>query len=220
MLKIGLPWGSMWKKVEEMFRLAEMPIVKETSNERDFRIKIQNNFLQKAEISRPQIIPKEVETGFFDLGISTREWVLEQQVELIELMRFDFSRNGNKAPRVALISSKNDVGKELRRNSRVATELPNLAKKYFYQIGRRDIKIIFSWGATEAMIPHRADYIIDLVDSGETLAANNLEIMQIILEAYPVLIANKAAWKNVSKQKAVEELKNRLSQVSLKNGIK
>ncbi len=105
--------------------------------------------------------------------------------------------------------SKINDPKEIPTGSRVSTEFPETTKKYFDDLGI-DVKIFFSYGATEAKVPELMDVIVDLTETGQTLRRNQLKIIGVIMESTTKLIANKEAWADSRKRRAITEIKTLL----------
>jgi ATP phosphoribosyltransferase len=112
---------------------------------------------------------------------------------------------------VVAVPDDSDIKKpeDIKPGSRVTTEFMNLTKEYFNDIGV-DVKIYYSYGATEAKVPDMMDVVVDLTETGETLRKNNLKIIGVILESTTKLIASKQAFNDPAKRKAIDEIKTLL----------
>lgn len=212
MLRIALPLsGSLSKKVKELFSLAGLKI--DQNHERDYRVSINDARISKVQVLRPQEIPRYVQDGLYDFGFTGKDQVIENDADVAILAEMNISRNGSRKVRIVLATNfDNPVNstENIPMCSRIATEYPNMVRKYFDRLGRNDIRIIHSQGATEAKIPDIAEYVVEVVDSGETLMINDLKIIGTIMESATVMIGNKKSWNNPSKRKIMEEIRRQL----------
>ncbi|NYT00766.1 MAG: ATP phosphoribosyltransferase [Methanocellales archaeon] len=206
MLNLALPKGSLEKQTLSLFKAADLD-VKATS--RGYNPHIDDPRIVNVKILRPQEIPKYVEEGYFDLGISGHDWVRESGADVIEVASLPYSKQSEGAVKIVVAvpieSGIKDV-KEISPNSRVSTEFPNLTKEYFQNLGI-PVRVFYSYGATEAKVPELMDVIVDLTETGETLRRNGLKIIGTILESSTSLIANKKSWKDPEKRKSMEEIR-------------
>jgi ATP phosphoribosyltransferase len=164
------------------------------------------------KILRPQEIPKYVEEGYFDLGISGWDWVQESGADVEVIADLPYSKTGEGVVRLVVAvpeDSSIDSPKDIKPGSRITTEFPNLTKKYFEELGI-PVKIYYSYGASEAKVPELMDVVIDLTETGTTLRKNRLKIIGTILESSTKLLANKESWANPEKRKAIEEIRTLL----------
>ncbi len=206
MLNIALPKGSLEEQTLSLFKAADLDV---KATYRGYNPYIDDPRIDKVKILRPQEIPKYVEEGYFDLGISGYDWILESGADLIEIADLPYSKQGAGVVRIVVavpIDSEIKDVREIRPNSRVSTEFPNLTKEYFQRLGI-PVRIFYSYGATEAKVPELMDVIVDLTETGETLRRNGLKIIGTILESSTRLIANKKSWNNPEKRKAMEEIR-------------
>lgn len=161
----------------------------------------------KVMLIKAKEMARYVELGIMDCGIVGRDWVLEQGAKVTEVAELKYAKSGRKPVRWVLAVPNNSKIKTLKdlNGKRIATELVGVTKAF---LKRHHIKaeVEFSWGATEAKPPLLADAIVDLTETGESLRANNLRILETVLESCTVLIANKAAWKNPWKRQKMENL--------------
>ncbi len=212
MLRIALPLsGSLSKKIRELFILAGLKI--NQNHERDYRISIDDARISKVQVLRPQEIPRYVQDGLYDFGFTGKDQVIENDADVAILAEMNISRNGSRKVRIVLATnSENPVNsaEKIPMCSKIATEYHNMVRKYFGRLGRSDICIIHSQGATEAKIPDIAEYVVEVVDSGETLMINDLKIIGTIMESATVMIGNKESWNKPSKRKIMEEIRKQL----------
>ncbi len=206
MLDIAIPKGSLEEQTLLLFKQADLEIKK---TDREYNPTVKDPRIKKVKILRPQEIPKYVEEGYFDLGISGRDWVMESGSDVIEVADMIYSKQGEGIVKIVVavpneqpVKTANDI----KPGSRVSTEYPKLTKKFFDNLGI-PVDIRYSYGATEAKVPELVDVIVDLTETGSTLRKNGLKIVDIILESTTKLIANKKSWKDPVKRKEIEEIK-------------
>jgi len=209
MLRIALPKGSLEDQTMLLFKEADLEVKKAY---RQYNPVVEDPRIAEVRILRPQEIPSYVEEGYFDLGISGLDWVTESSADVVEVADLPYSKQGSGIVRIVVAvpeSSGIKKPEQIKPNSRVSTEFPNLTRKYFEKLGI-PVKIFFSYGATEAKVPDIMDVIVDLTETGETLRKNGLEIIDTLMESSTKLIANKASFKDAKKRQAMEEIKTLL----------
>lgn len=209
MLKIAIPKGSLEEKTLELFKDADLTILKESRN---YFGKVEDPRISQVRFLRPQEIPVYVAEGYFDLGISGYDCIVETEADVHILADLPFSRATSRPVKlVVAVPEDSNINKpeDIPDGSRVTTEFPNITRKYFERIGK-SVKVYYSHGATEAKVPDIMDVVVDLTETGETLRRNRLKIVDIILESTTKLFANKDSLKDSSKKKAIEEIKTLL----------
>ncbi len=202
-LKIGLPKGSLQQATFEMMRRAGFNV---SAGARSYFPSIDDDELE-AMLIRAQEVSRYVDHGVLDVGITGRDWVLESGARVREVEELVYAKSGLKPVRWVLAVP---AGSRIRKvkdlqGKRIATELVNVTKSYLKRAGVR-AEVEFSWGATEAKAPALADAIVELTETGSSLAANNLRIVDTVLESSTVLVANPAAWKDKWKRTKIENL--------------
>jgi len=205
MLDIAIPKGSLEEQTLLLFKQADLEIKK---TDREYNPTVQDPRIKKVKILRPQEIPKYVEEGYFDIGISGKDWVLESESNVVEVADMIYSKQGEGTVKIVVaVPNEQPVktAKDVRPGSRVSTEYPKLTKKFFDRLGI-PVDIRYSYGATEAKVPELVDVIVDLTETGSTLRKNGLKIVDIILESTTKLIANKKSWNDPVKRKEIEEI--------------
>lgn len=209
MLSIAIPKGSLEEQTLLLFKEAGLEVKRRF---RDYNPSILDPRISKVKILRPQEIPKYVEEGHFDLGISGLDWVKESEAKVEVIADMPYSKGGPGIVRM-VVAVPEDSGinrpEDIKPGSRVTTEFPNLTKKYFANL-KTPVEIHYSYGATEAKVPDLMDVVIDLTETGTTLRKNRLKIIGTILESTTKLLANKEAWRDKKKRKAMEEIKTLL----------
>ncbi|MDI6655207.1 MAG: ATP phosphoribosyltransferase [Candidatus Hydrothermarchaeota archaeon] len=209
MLSIALPKGSLEEQTLLLFKEAGLEA---RIGFRDYNPSIADPRISKVKILRPQEIPKYVEEGYFDLGISGWDWVNESGADVEVIADMPYSRHGTGIVRLVVAVSEDsgiDRPEDIKPGSRVTTEFPNLTKKYFEKLGI-PVRIHYSYGASEAKVPELMDVVIDLTETGATLRKNRLKIIGTILESSTKLLANRKSWKDPKKRKAIEEVRTLL----------
>jgi len=209
MIDLALPKGSLEESTLTLFKEANLEVIR---NDREYNPVIEDPRIGKIKILRPQEIPKYVELGYFDVGITGRDWVIESGADVIEVAELPYSKKTkNKVRIVVAVSEDSDINdvKDIKPGSRVTTEYPNITKRYFDKLGI-PVQLFFSYGASEAKVPEIMDVVVDLVETGTTLEKNRLKIIGEIMTSYTVLIANKDSIKNESKKNEINDIKTLL----------
>lgn len=202
-LKIGLPKGSLQESTFRLFKNAGYTI---KLRERSYVPAIDDSEMEGLVI-RAQEMARYVENGILDMGITGLDWVMEQDAKVVELVRLRYGKVGFRGVKWVVAVPNNSPIKKVKDLSgkKVATELVQFTKRYLKKQGI-DAAVEFSWGATEVKAPLLADAIVEVTETGASLVANNLRIVETILESETVLIANKNAWKDPWKKRKMENL--------------
>ena len=202
-LKLGLPKGSLEESTFELFKKAGYNI---KASSRSYFPNVDDDELE-IMLLRAQEIPIYVENGALDAGLCGSDWVAECNVKVTKVADLIYAKQSRKKVRWVIAvpaDSKIKTVKDLK-GKRVATELVNFTKKYLKKAGiKADVE--FSWGATEAKAPLLVDAIVEITETGSSLKANNLKIIETILESNTVVIANNAAAKDAWKSNKLESL--------------
>jgi ATP phosphoribosyltransferase len=212
MITIALPKGSLEAQTLQLFREADLEVRR---TDRDYNPRIDDPRIGKVKILRPQEIPTYVERGYFDMGISGLDWVRETGSEVIEVANLSYSKTGEGNVRIVVAVHRDEpieTVSQIRPDSRVTTEYPELTKKFFSSLGI-PVQLFHSFGASEAKVPDLMDVVVDLTETGTTLRRNGLKIIGQIMESYTVIIVNKAAWDDPQKRREIDEIKTLLSGV-------
>ena len=203
MLKIGLPKGSLQESTLNMFKKAGYSI---NISSRSYKPSIDDTNIECLLI-RAQEIPRYVEKGIIDIGLTGMDWVVENNADIVNVGKLVYAKQGLKPVKWVLAvseSSKIKTPQDLN-GKRIATEVVNITKKYLEQKGI-EASVEFSWGATEVKVPELVDAIVELTETGSSLKAHNLKVLDTILESTTVLISNKESWKSSWKRKKTEDL--------------
>jgi ATP phosphoribosyltransferase len=158
-------------------------------------------------LMRAQEIPRYVSAGALDAGLSGLDWVIETEADVIEVCDLVYSKASRRPARWVLAVAQDSAmtsPKDLQ-GKRIATEVVNVTRRYLAEKGvTADVE--FSWGATEVKVPELVDAIVELTETGSSLAANNLRVLDTVLETNTKVIASKAAWADQWKRQKIETL--------------
>lgn len=207
MLKLVIPKGSLEEQTLRLFEAADLTVRRSSS--RDYHGTIDDDRIERVSVLRPQEIPTYVEDGFFELGITGQDWIAETQadVEVLTALRYAKSGTGHGTRIVLAVPGDHPANsaKEMPANSEISTEFRGVTERYFAELGI-PVKVIWSYGATEAKVPEIVDAIVDVTETGSTLRAHGMKIIETLLESDPVLIANKAAAQDPEKRAAMDDI--------------
>jgi ATP phosphoribosyltransferase len=205
MISIALPKGSLEAQTLQLFKEADLEVKR---GDRDYNPVINDYRIGKVKILRPQEIPKYVEMGYFDLGISGLDWVKETGAMVREVTPLSYSKTGEGTVKIVVAVHRDepidDVAR-IRPHSRVTTEYPEITKEYFGRLGI-PVELFHSFGASEAKVPDLMDVVVDLTETGTTLRRNGLKIIGQIMESYTVVIANRDSFEDMAKRRAIGEI--------------
>src|SRR5690349_23893877 len=202
-LRFGLPKGSLQEATIEKMAKAGFNI---QVNSRSYIPYVDDEELEIRMI-RAQEISRYVEHGYLDCGITGHDWIVENGSRVHEVGEFLFSKATRKPTRWVLAvpeASPIRSAKDLK-GKRIATEVVNLTKKYLRKHGVQ-AEVEFSWGATEVKAHELVDAIVEVTETGSSLRANKLRIVDELLSSTPRLIANHTAWKDKWKRKKIETM--------------
>jgi len=203
-LKLGIPKGSLQESTIKLFKKAGYTI---NVGERSYFPTIDDDGID-CMLIRAQEMARYVEDGVLDCGLTGKDWILENNADVIEVADLIYSKTSlGKVKWVLAVPDDSGIKsvKDLH-GKRIATEAVNLAKAYLKK-NKVNADVEFSWGATEVKPPRLADAIIEITETGSSLRENNLKIIDVVLESNTKLIANKQAWKNPDKRRKMETLK-------------
>jgi ATP phosphoribosyltransferase len=222
-LRFGLPKGSLEQSTIELLGRAGFQV---QSSSRGYKPYINDPDLD-ARLVRPQEMSRYVAQGFLDFGITGKDWIQEAGHEVEVLCDLAYSKATSLPARWVIAVPEDSPMKSVRdlQGKRIATELVETTKR-FLAAHNVSAEIEFSWGATEVKVPELVDAIVDLTETGSSLRANKLRILDTIVESYPQLIANQAIYADPEKRRKLEALKllligalNARSKVGLKMNV-
>ena len=199
-LKIGLPKGSLQESTFALFRKAGYVF---SVSSRSYFPTTDDDEIE-AMLVRAQEVARYVEDGVFDVGLTGKDWILENGAEVMDLCYSKQSMRPCRwvlaVPESSPIRSVEDLEGKL-----VATEAVKLTEKYLADHGVR-ATVEFSWGATEVKTPDLVDAIVEITETGSSLRANNLRVVDTLLTTTPRLIVNRESWKEPWKRQKVENI--------------
>lgn len=219
-LSFGLPKGSLEEATLKLFSRAGFKITKGSRSYTPIwdDPELDGRFVRAQEMSR------YVEDGFFDCGLTGRDWVRENSSDVEIVADLVYSRASNRISKWVLAVPENSeiqTVKDLEGKS-IATELVEVTKDFIAKHGVT-AEVEFSWGATEVKVPDLVDAIVDLTETGSSLRANKLRIVDVLMETNTVLIANKTSWADPQKKAKIENIAlmlNAALQADTKVGLK
>ncbi|MCU0608920.1 MAG: ATP phosphoribosyltransferase [Chitinispirillaceae bacterium] len=202
-LSFGLPKGSLEESTIALFKKAGIHIRK---GERSYFPACDDTDLDLI-LMRPQEIPRYVEEGVLDAGITGQDWTKENRARVVEVAQMQYSKaTRTKCKWVLAVPESSPFMKpEDLKGKRIATELVQVTKDYFSK-KKIPVKVEFSWGATEVKPPRLVDAIVDITETGSSLRANRLRIIDVLMETTSVIIANRTAWKHPEKRSKLENM--------------
>lgn len=209
-LKLGIPKGSLQDATIEIFEEAGY----------DIRVKERNYYpsVDDPELScmliRAQEMARYVEDGHLDCGLTGLDWIQENRADVIEVSELIYAKQSFK-PIKWVLAVKEDspyTCAEDLEGKTIATEVVSLSRDYFAAKGV-NVNVEFSWGATEVKVPDLADAIIEITETGSSLRANNLKIIDTILETTTRFIANRKAYEDPQKRAKIERIAMMLESV-------
>jgi ATP phosphoribosyltransferase len=225
LLKLGLPKGSLEQATIELFRKAGWKI---SGGERSYFPAIDDSEIRCA-LMRPQEMPRYIADGALDAGVTGRDWIVENGVELEVIADFVYSKVSRRPTRWVLavpVDSPIRTVEDLA-GKRIASEMTNFSRRYFQERGI-DVHVEFSWGATEAKAAEGlVDAIVEVTETGATIRAHGLRIVADLLESNPQLVANPAAMRDPWKREKILQIERLVmgamaaeSQVGIKMNVR
>jgi ATP phosphoribosyltransferase len=203
-LKLGIPKGSLENATIDLFRRAGFQI---TTSSRSYFPAIDDPEIE-CMLIRAQEMARYVEDGVLDAGLTGRDWVEESEAQVQTVADLIYAKQSFgkvrwvlAAPESSPFSSVKDLEGKI-----IATELVSATKRYLAANGVK-AKVEFSWGATEVKPPELADAIVEVTETGSSLRANKLRIIETVLESNTQLIANIDSWKDAAKRRKLEDIR-------------
>jgi len=200
---LGLPKGSLEESTKNLFAKAGWKI---TTSSRSYKPSIDDPELD-GRFVRAQEVSRYVEHGFFDCGLTGHDWIKENESDVVEVCDLIYSKASVQksrwvlcVPEASSIQRPEDLA-----GKRVATELVGTVKRYFAE-KKIPVEVEFSWGATEVKVPDLVDAIVDITETGSSLRANKLRIVDTLLETNTKFIANKKSWADPAKRRKIETI--------------
>ena len=202
-LKLGIPAGSLQEATAELFRKAGYTI---RISSRSYYPQVDDEEIECLLI-RAQEMARYVEEGILDAGITGHDWVLETGANVHEICELIFSKVSRRPVRWVLCVPQDSPVKSVRdlEGKRIATEVVNATTSFLAKHGVK-ARVEFSWGATEVKPPRLADAIVEVTETGSSLKANNLRIVEEVMESTTRFIANKEAYLDPWKKQKLDNL--------------
>ena len=203
-LKLGLPKGSLENATIELFRKAGFNI---TTSSRSYFPAIDDPDID-CMLIRAQEMARYVEDGVLDAGLTGRDWVEENEAKVVTITDLIYAKQSFGRVRWVLAAPEASPFKRVEdlEGKTIATELVATTKRYLASRGVK-ARVEFSWGATEVKPPELADAIVEVTETGSSLRANKLHIIETVLESNTQLIANTQAWQEGWKRRKLEDIK-------------
>jgi ATP phosphoribosyltransferase len=202
-LKLGLPAGSLQEATADLFRKAGYKV---TFASRSYYPAIDDPEIH-CTLIRAQEMPRYVQDGSLDCGLTGYDWVMENDAKVVELAELVFSKVSKRPVRWVLAVPNDSPVKTVKdlQGKRIATEVVNLTRRWLARHGV-EAQVEFSWGATEVKPPRLADAIVEVTETGSSLRANNLRIVEELLQSTTRFIANDKACANPWKKQKMDDL--------------
>lgn len=202
-LRIGLPSGSLQEPTLELFAKAGFNI---NVPKRSYKPSVDDPQLE-IRLLRAQEISRYVEQGYLDCGLTGHDWVVENNSDVVTLTELTFSKVSASPTRWVLVVPENSPIRSVAdlEGKVIATEALNMTRRFLEKHGVK-AEVEFSWGATEVKVPDLVDAIVDVTETGSSIRANKLRIVETLMESSPRVIANKAAWADAWKRQKMEKL--------------
>ncbi|MFH1613206.1 MAG: ATP phosphoribosyltransferase [bacterium] len=202
-LILGIPKGSLQNATVLLFKKAGFNIV---INERSLIPSIDDDEIS-LRLLRAQEIPRYVDEGILDAGLTGKDWIKENNAKVQEIIDLIYAKQGLRPVRWVLAVPEHSHIQTIKdlNGKKIATELVNVTKQYLKKNNIK-AKVEYSWGSTEIKAPEFVDAIVELTETGASLNAHKLRIIDTLLESTTKLIANKKSWKNLWKHKKIESL--------------
>jgi ATP phosphoribosyltransferase len=202
-LKLGLPKGSLQESSLQLFRRAGYEI---NVSSRSYFPSIDDDEIE-CMLIRAQEMARYVEDGILDAGLTGKDWILENQANVIEVADLVYAKQTFGKVRWVLAVPEKSPFRSVQdlQGKIIATELVGVTTRYLERNGVK-AKVEFSWGATEVKPPVLADAIVEVTETGSSLRANGLRIIETVLESNTKFIAHAGAWEDAWKRQKIETL--------------
>ncbi|HUE38535.1 MAG TPA: ATP phosphoribosyltransferase [Candidatus Binatia bacterium] len=225
LLKLGIPKGSLEQSTIELFRKAGWKI---SGGERSYFPAIDDPEI-RCTLMRPQEMPRYIADGTLDAGVTGKDWIVENGVDLEVVADFVYSKVSRRPTRWVLAVAADSPIRKLEdlNGKRIASEMTNFTRRYFAERGI-EVQVEFSWGATEAKAAEGlVDAIVEVTETGSTIRAHGLRIIADLLESNPQLVANRAAIADPWKREKIHQIERLVmgamtaeSQVGIKMNVR
>jgi ATP phosphoribosyltransferase len=207
MLRLVIPKGSLEQQTLRLFEEADLRVRR--GSDRDYHGTIDDERIERVSLLRPQEIPTYVQDGLFDLGITGQDWIAETEadVEVLTTLSYAKSGTGHGTNVVLAVPGEHPANRatQMPAGSRISTEFERLTRRYFDDLGI-DVHVVWSFGATEAKVPEIVDAIVDITETGSTLRAHGMKVIETLMTSEPVLVANREAAADPAKRRAMDDI--------------
>jgi ATP phosphoribosyltransferase len=202
-IRLGIPKGSLQDATIQLFAAAGFKIY---ANGRSYFPQTDDPEIE-CMLIRAQEMARYVEHGALDAGLTGLDWVIESGLNVVPVVDLIYSKQSRGKVRWVLAVPEDSPWKRAEdlAGKIIATELVQVTKNYFAEKNVQ-VKVDFSWGATEVKLPTLADAIVEVTETGSSLKANRLRIIDTVLESNTQLIANKSAWEDAAKRQKIENI--------------
>ncbi len=202
-LKIGLPKGSLSEPTLDLFEKAGYNI---HGASRSYRPSIDDPEIE-LRLIRAQEIGRYVDHGFLDCGITGKDWIAENGADVHVVCDLHYSKVSSNPTRWVLVVPNDSPIQSVKdlEGKRIAAEAIGIVEKYLEKNGVT-AEVEFSWGATEVKVPELVDAIVDITETGSSLRANNLRIVDVLMESYPQFVVKNESWADDWKRAKIEKL--------------
>lgn len=202
-LRLGIPKGSLQDATLQLFQRAGLEVY---TSSRSYFASTGDPEIE-CMLIRAQEMARYVEHGALDAGLTGRDWVVESGLDVVPVADLIYAKRSRGKVRWVLAAPEDSPFQRPQDLSGriIATELVNVTRNYFRNKGL-DVQVEFSWGATEVKPPMLADAIVEVTETGTSLKANRLRILETVLESNPQIIANRSSWAEVDKRHKIESL--------------
>ena len=202
-LKLGLPKGSLQESTFSLFQKAGYNI---SVSSRSYFPSVEDEEL-KIMLVRAQEMARYVELGTFDAGLTGKDWIIETDGNVKEVAELIYAKQSMRPVRWVLAVQEDSEFKTVKdlHGKRISTEVVNITKQYLKQHGV-EASVEFSWGATEVKVPELADAIVEVTETGSSLRANHLRVIDTVLQSSTRFIANNEAYKDPWKREKIDTI--------------
>lgn len=207
MLRLVIPKGSLEEQTFRLLEAADLAVRRGSS--RDYHGTIDDERIERVSLLRPQEIPTYVQDGLFDIGITGQDWIAETDADVEVLATLTYAKSGTGHGTKVVLAVPNEhpatSAREIPPGTRISTEFLHLTERYFEALGI-PVRVVWSFGATEAKVPEIVDAIVDITETGSTLRAHGMKIIETLMTSEPVLVANRDAAGDPAKRAAMEDI--------------
>jgi len=218
-LKLVVPKGSLEEQTLRLFEAADLRVRR--GSDRDYHGTVDDDRIERVSILRPQEIPLYVQDGLFDLGITGQDWIAETEADVEVVTTLSYARSGTGHGTQVVLAVPNEhpanSAKEVPPGTRISTEFLKLTERYFDDLGI-SVKVVWSYGATEAKVPEIVDAIVDIAETCSTLRAHGMKVIETLMTSEPVLVANREAPADPAKRGAMDDITTLLLSALLAEG--